>query len=744
MYQTTFYGELDPPQYDETPSGDPACGANTSSTAGSSGDFFGSGSANASTTNTSATISASGSNTVASRAASVAASSRAAPTASTAATTASGDAIDPDTSSDSIIVADERTTTWRETILDNIHQLRNMSDSDNPSATSLEILVHFTAEVGEAGKVPTHIDPLNFEYKQGDFLNGYVLIRNKGTSPIPFDMFYVLFEGNFIVSNSAAPSSLTPVKIRKFLEMYDFAASWNHALVNRLLCENAFEQGSTTPPDPVDGAHLCMGMSKQVQPGKLYKRFFTFKIPERLLDSECHDHNLPGHTQLPPTLGLSRRERMDWAHLHAPVDDLLFIDTATNYGVLARFIGKARKYGWEPARDASTRLINAEGDEFVICKELVAYVRILQELPVPLEQERAAAVEASRVMFHNFLLRVDQRIAVGHELKKAIESSDNGRAVDIATRLAAEEAVDARDDAAKARQLYIPCTKRDCESVYRVLVPVTKRSVFGHDKHLGTFWVETASSEYLLNYILPQRFRYGEPVDDTAWRIQVPLEVTYAPSSAVSKTGAVPEIRHVAAEFVAFTLKSNKRPIPVELNHDFLFRNGPRDPGPDTMDNFTHLVKRPLRKRAAELYGLVNELGVDNFRVEKSLVEDLSAMANLEEKYNNLVLHDVEVVDVLGKHYESSKGIRVPLGDPKQNYSRKFSVCVDIAKALKKQPNQPRLKPGYKSYDHFTLVPSFQTCLLSRMYYLRIMLCLLSDQIVYVKVPVSIAKMPSN
>lgn len=647
-------------------------------------------------------------------------------------------------SDSSLIVADELTNTWRETILDNIHELRNMTNSNNSYSQSLEILVHFTEEVGEPGKVPKHVDPLNYEYKQGDFLNGYVLIRNNGPDPIPFDMCYILFEGTFVVANTKDPSDVAPVKVRKFLDMYDFAASWNSALINRLV---SFEGCPLV--DPLDGSRLCISMERRINPGQLYKRFFTFKIPLRLLDSECNDHNLAGHTELPPTLGLSRNEKNSWTHSHKPVDDFSFIDTATTYGVLARFIGKANKYNWG-GNDQAMKLINAKGEEFVILKEQRAHVRILQESNVLSEAEKQVNNEASRVLYQNLVNRVKETIEVGRELKHAIELLDNKSTIDISMRMAAVEAVQARaqNDAVKARQLY---TRHDSWSrdtkfpisppKYNVVVPIIKKAVFGSSKAVGTFNVLTLKTEYLLNYISPKRFRYGETVDDAAWKIQVPFEVSFTPASIISKGNHVPEITHVSAEFVVFTLKSNNRQIPVELNHDFLFKNDSSCP----VDIFTHLVKRPLQEYAKELFQLSSDLGPSNFKVEKTLIEDLSAMVNLEEKYNNLVLHDVEVIESSGKPCQSKKGVRVPWGEQNgQSLTKKFSVCVDIAKAQKKVPNPPLLKRGYKSYDEFTLVPSFQTCLLSRMYYLKVRIVLSTEQFVEVKVPVSIAKMPTN
>ena len=161
------------------------------------------------------------------------------------------------------------------------------------------------------------------------YINGFVLITNESNEPIPFDMFYVLFEGNLTVANTLDVNDRKPSKVERFLQMFDFSASWNHAYINRLITEyaNAYECPLIT--DSYDDTK--MGFSnRKLLPGVTYKRFFTFKIPENLLDSEC-GHSLLNHTQIPPSLGKSRSE--DYVNLTYKPDatktkSLSFIDTS--------------------------------------------------------------------------------------------------------------------------------------------------------------------------------------------------------------------------------------------------------------------------------------------------------------------------------------------------------------------------------------------------------------------------------
>ena len=90
----------------------------------------------------------------------------------------------------------------------------------------------------------------------------------------------------------------------------------------------------------------CALKGKDYIPWDNLQTVFTFRIPNNLLDSECNDHALSKHVELPPTMGLSR-----WETAHFPerainkIKDFTLLNTSVSYGVMARFIG--RKSTWE-------------------------------------------------------------------------------------------------------------------------------------------------------------------------------------------------------------------------------------------------------------------------------------------------------------------------------------------------------------------------------------------------------------
>lgn len=706
MYESTFYGQQKPPEYEESMTGTESLCHSSQVSAATNPTLV---SANLQSSNL---------------------------TSST------------NSSSQSLIVADENTCSWRETILDNIHNLRNFTDSDNSVSKQIEISVHFTEDVGELGKVQKHIDPLIFEYKQGDYLNGYIILENKSSQAIDFEMFYVLFEGNFEVLNSDKTKS--NVRIKKFLEMYDFAASWNQSSIDRLLTDSCEQFRCDAKVDPVDNTRLCI-TKKTFEPGTKYKRFFTFKIPEKLLDSECNEHNLAGHTELPPTVGLSSKEKkLRWSKKLDPVSDFSFVDASTSYAVLARVIGRASQINVEDGGNLKTKLINSTGDEFVIMKENLSFIRILQDSNLLSEPQKAVNREASRILYENFVSRIKEKIKVGNCLKDAINSGDDIQALDISDRIAAEEASSGLSDTIKARQLY---TRYDdtTKQIFmkkskdiKVVAPIFKRTLLGSDKIQGFVTVSSPMTDYVVNYMQPERFRSDIVCNEDLWKLQIPINVTFTPSMADS--AKAPEIKGITSELVVFTLKSEKRPIPLELHHGFLFKNEIHDTKSFKLkDDYDHIVKKPMQQYSKELFNLIKDLGTDNFKVEKSLAEDLAAMASAESKYNNLSLRQTKIVTSSGKVEETEKGIKMKLNKLEDGtFSSAFTLLVDARKAQKKQFPQKDLPNDYKSFNEFCLVPSFQTCLFSRMYYLKIYIHMSNDEIVEFKLPVTIAKMPAN
>ncbi|KAI5952696.1 BUL1 [Candida jiufengensis] len=644
----------------------------------------------------------------------------------------------------SLIVANENTN-WRETILDNVHQLPNMTFVNNELSNSVKIEIYYTKEIGEMNKKPDLIDPSIYEYTQGDLLNGYIIIKNTSNKPIPFEMFYLLFEGNFMVFNSKDSKDLTPAKSKRFLEMFDFSGSWNEAHINRLVSqdENPYycTKGETT--DPIDGTYLYFGSNKVIQPNRTYKRFFSFKIPNNLLDSECNEHNLSNHVELPPTIGISRWETNHYPERESTkLRDFSIINSSINYGVMARFIG--RKSTWEaefgkfeiPRSKDTTKLVNSKGDEYIILKELTNFVRVIPESKVLTENEKLMKQVENKLLYENFVKRVKEKIDVGKQLLESIEDSNFNDAIELNESLTHLEI-----EAAKFTQSYKQADSiRDLKTniknleYYECALPLVKRSITGV-KNLGILSIKTPKQEYAIKYIPPQRFR-DSSIDELAstWKLDIPVDFSVQlPSKDPSHP---PTIKNITSELVVHTIKSMSKPIPLEFNHELMYYNpSTNTKGFQDLDTFHHNIVKPLQDQSNTLYQLLKQLGTSNFKIEKQLVDDIKSICQLDEKCMNLVCNDVKINN---ENYNPKNSLNWTYNTTTNSINASINLQINLDKlSLKGIPNG---NSNLKSFDKFNLVPDFQNCFIARFYHLKLVFELSNGDCVRFKVPVKIDK----
>ncbi|KAI3402993.2 BUL1 [Candida oxycetoniae] len=654
-----------------------------------------------------------------------------------------------------MIVADESTNTWEETILDNVHQIPNMTFEDHEISKAVQIEIYYTKDIGEINKVPEMIDPSLYEYKQGDLLNGYIIIRNTSNKPIPFEMFYLSFEGNYMIANQQHHTDRVPVKINKFLEMFDFSGSWNDAHINRLVneFENPYQCCRQNHIDPLDGCYLYFGLKREILPERVYKRFFSFKIPGNLLDSQCDEHNLSSHLELPPTIGLSR-----WEIAHFPereknkIFDFSIIDTSISYGVMARFIG--RKSTWEkdfgklePSRErCNAKLVNSKGDEYIILKELTNYVRVIPKTKTLTESEKLMKKVETKLLFENLQNRINEKIDVANRMLKSIEENNFESITNLSFELSQQEL-----ETAKLKQQY----KREaCSSIidmkmnlkkkenYQVCLPVVKRSFTGINKHLGVLRITTPKQEHHVCYIPPQRF-CTTAIDKSlpSWQLSFPVHLSMeGVATSNDKPFKPPTIKDIQVELAVHTMRSMTHSLAVEFDHDSIYNKKPNNTKPflDT-DTFKQNVIKPFQGQSTELYHSLKTLGSGNFKIEKQLVQDLKAICHLEEKSINLV---VEELKVNGKKYTSKVGLFwsiTPTSETRNTLvtaTTSFDLSIDLTK-LSLKGSSPSSVPSYK---RFNLVPSFQSCFMARFYFLTLTITLSQNDCARIKIPVIIEK----
>lgn len=209
-----------------------------------------------------------------------------------------------------------------------------------------------------------------------------------------------------------------------------------------------------------------------------------------------------------------------------------------------------------------------------------------------------------------------------------------------------------------------------------------------------------------MKYIPPCRFReesIGEL--EKSWKFDVPIELTTIfPSNDKQQTP--PTIKYIDAELVVHTMRSMGAPIALEFNHDLVYNKVPNNSKREVdLDTFSNNVVRPFQKQSTELYHLSQKLGLQNFRIEKQLVDDLKSICKIEEKSNNLVVDDI-LVDKAKYNYKKNS---IKWSSVNGSATTSFSLNINLASlSLKGVPTSSCMG---LSYDRFNLVPDFNLVL---------------------------------
>ena len=617
-------------------------------------------------------------------------------------------------------------------------------------------------------------------------------------------MFYVLFEGNFSVhSNFQLGANGEPKVIsKKFLEMLDFSASWNYANINRLITEFSNAPRSPNCIDPLDNTKQPFGIERLIQPNRKYKRFFTFQIPNNLLDSTC-EHSLSMHTILPPTIGVPGSGSTNLKSSNNPklnsgfkVKDFLFIDTNISYSVDARFIGKASMYGENKVnllKKSNSKIINTSGDEFLILKDTQHLVRIVQKDKEIGINERIDKFRYDKLLLDNFMARVDERLEYAEEMLAALSDSGinntispkssnnsstiinsmispgssntsnslslsahfNSGSISLISQSNSRSRTIA-DEITKCRQLYKPkdssCSKRIGKDGvlyeeldhYKMFFPFQKRSLTGASKFLGTVVLSTPRIPYIVKYIQPVEFRQSEVVSDLL-KFQVPIDLEYVLlESNPDMKNKLPEIRKVSVELVAETIKSDEFPLPFEINHDMLFENSKvytkthKLANEYDTDYFDEMVLKPTKRKVGRLKKLAKELGPDLLRMDAKLVSDIKSICDVKNK--KIIMCIDQVTGDNGDSLDLICKQPWVIEEKAKNITPiTYSKKLNLDIDLSNARMKTSDSRGY-AYDNFCLVPSFQMCYMARVYYLKIVVTLLKGEALLVHVPVEITK----
>ncbi|WEJ93080.1 hypothetical protein PSN45_000540 [Yamadazyma tenuis] len=643
-------------------------------------------------------------------------------------------------------------TRWEDTILANTHKMKRLADLGLKTPSKLKVEIYFTTGRGKPSILSQPIDVSGYEYQQGDEIHGYVLVQNTSSEPLDFDMFSVVFEGRVTVMGDVSDSK-RPVVFHKFLNMFDYNASWTPAELDD---RNTDLEHYT---DSLDGTLLRFPYEKKFFPKVVYKKFFDFTLPERLLDCACESHDLERHCQVAPSIGLAREQflqsirrmrqrnpknrqtgsadfsltpiRSGFGSL-APVlsnssqnkkmsslgeafgdrvKDLSFPDTAISYGVEVRVVGRASQF--QPSIDPVT------SDEFVMMEESSAFVRVIPHESHVDEVDKQDLQLEAKLVYQNLLSRVNQKIQLGKDL------TSEGKG-DTARELLRKLSI------SKRRQLYTTQNHTraaeyddDDTSEHKISMPLKrKQTITSNPKIVGFLELSSPRQNHVVKYIPAFKYHERQSVGSTlTTKLRIPVDIFFKALEARKP----PEVKSVSTELVVFTSRSSKYPVPVVITPGMVYNNtyGP--------DDFEHNIGSKFKKYLDEITELINKVGHEAMGVDSQMIMDIKALADLSCKYHFLKVDDVHVKSEGGlSHWDVDKA---GTDSMKGQYKKSLDIFIDLNSVLSKEIaiSSEDLQKGC-----FTLVPGFQTCIMGRLYFLKITVKFQNHESISLKLPLDI------
>lgn len=287
--------------------------------------------------------------------------------------------------------------TYGHTVLDNIDKLPKLHNSP------IDIQIYVTKRVPQP-HVSNELETRLKEYSIGDMVNGYIIITNTSDEPVDFGLFIVTLEGTVKATERVnSPNSIDHGKVRrmlmkKFLKMYDFNASYGYGYIP----SSSGVEYDPLSLDEFDGSIFGLPDERILQPHQKYKKYFTFRFPEKLLDNSCINSVLT-HVLPPPSFGVDKtcffnkgssillNKALGYGFLNTRgtpllTKDFAFDDVSVSYTIEAKFIDKLN----DKAKDPMSHLdindqIDVNVNDYVISRSSQYFLRFIPDLNKSIE-----------------------------------------------------------------------------------------------------------------------------------------------------------------------------------------------------------------------------------------------------------------------------------------------------------------------------------------------------------------------
>lgn len=273
--------------------------------------------------------------------------------------------------------------------LDNIDRLPKAPHSP------LDIQIFVTKKVPQPN-FSNELETRLKEYTSGDLVNGYIIITNTSDKPVDFGLFTVSLEGTIKATEKNLNLTILDahkykkILMKKFLKMYDLNASYGYVHIPN----SAGIEYEAFTKDISDGSQIGLPNDRVLMPQCKYKKFFTFKFPNELLDNSCMN-GVISHILPPPSMGIDKtcfynrgetiqmNKSLGYGFLNVRGTPLLtkdysFEDVSVSYTIEAKMIDHVNSKNKDPLSQHEINDLSAS--EYVISSSSQYFLRFIPDL----------------------------------------------------------------------------------------------------------------------------------------------------------------------------------------------------------------------------------------------------------------------------------------------------------------------------------------------------------------------------
>lgn len=648
-------------------------------------------------------------------------------------------------------------------VLDNIDKLPHSRSSP------LSIEIYVTKDV----PVPNTSNELETklkEYSSGDVVNGYIIITNTLDKDVDFGLFTVSLECTvkaiYLQSEPHNNHVHHKVLLKKVLKMYDLNASYNYGVIP----SSAGITYGLHEIDALDGSTMGLPNNRILKANRKYKKFITFKFPQMLLDNSC-PHNVMRHTMPPPSFGIDNTAFFDRAstisvnkalgygflnYRGSPVKvrDYAFDDISVSYTIEAKFIDKQHTKDQQTPVHAND--INDPNNEskYIVSKSAQYFLRFVPDIQTQVEtysrtyenfrKDTFDTIGIDGMLYGTFVKRstwefiklmnatleqeiqnaLDKREFSGDEIKRKNLFDDLHKEVDRVTPAKHWH------ESPNVNELYMKQRMIGNSHLTEIYGKKKKRLLLSTLK-IGTAVIYAQVPDKLISYGSPRLMkRYNEGLEpseglspsvsnrdgfsplhpvlsnmgelynrdsDTVLK-NVKIEIIFDP---VDDSVRPPVISLIECNIVAWSYRTDY-PIPVSFEHDFFYTK-PNDIEWIIYEDDVENTKTNLQELKDQVNSYISFLKESKIYVSQGIYSYLKGLSKLGAKKDTLKGYFQTLTSNDSQNLNHDNWVAHLIDQGKLRWTKSLEVPLKVV-----------------NKNNITLPPSFQSCLVGRLYCLQV------------------------